>query len=349
MTAAELDPFGLDEWFRGGPPLARRDVGESLHHLHRITASPPDIPGAEVALAALRDLDLLLCHSHRLAPGVWPRIPQLEALLLRLGKVGDHIPRGANDTYGIRNPLPPNTRTYTRTPQEHALYRGLALGESRLDDLLVALVACLVNPVDSPAHVDAARALVAGWEPMIDGVKLMRRAVVAPVMGGQIAPWVSATFTIGGRGYRGPTAAQLPVVLVDWLIWGCNAHDDVYRDYYRYYAAEQPGYRRQMVAAALGCSGGRGLLRKIDGELLQVRDPRAALASLEALADLLRRMYGFRTAHAHIAKPSLPIRPKGAESWGTGEFDPEMLDRLLRYTAAARARVADMEARVRES
>jgi hypothetical protein len=343
-----VDPLGLDEWFRGGLPLARRDVGESLRQLHRIAAAPLEVPDARAALAALRDLDFLLCHAHRLAPGVWPRIPRLEALLLRLGKLGDHIPRGANDTYGIGNEDPPDTRTFTRTPQEHALYRGLALGESRLDDLLVALVACLLNPVDSAAHVDAARALAAGWEPMIEGVKLMRRAVVAPVMGGQIAPWVSATFTIGGRGFRGPTAAQLPVVLVDWLLWGVDADDEVYREYYRYYAAEQPTYRRRMVAAALGCSGGRGLLRKLAHELPRARDHRAAAASLDALGDLLRRMHGFRVAHANLAKPSLPIRAKGADSWGTGEFDPEMLDRLLAHTIRARRQIDLVRERLQE-
>jgi hypothetical protein len=73
----------------------------------------------------------------------------------------------------------------------------------------------------------------------------MRKARVAPVMAVDIAPWVSNVLTIGGQDYRGPTAAQLPAIIVDWLLWGCDVDDPGYRDYFRYYFAEQPSHRRR--------------------------------------------------------------------------------------------------------
>jgi hypothetical protein len=218
---------------------------------------------------------------------------------LACGRAGDHIPRGDNATYGRHNPGPPRTRTFTHTPQERALYEGLALGESRLDELLDGLAVCMLRPVDSPEHVAAAEVLAGRWEPMVDATKLMRKARVAPVMGGQIAPWVSHTFVIGGRPYRGPTAAQLPVVLVDWLIWGVDSADTRYREYHRYYSAEQPGPRRRLVAGVLTATGGRGLLRKL-GDELPGADRRVAARSVAGLGALLQRMHGFREARRRL-------------------------------------------------
>ena len=72
-----------------------------------------------------------------------------------------------------------------------------------------------------------------------------------------------------------------------------------------------------------------------------------ALVSLEGIGALLRRMHGFRAAHLNFARPSLPIREGGDESWGTGEFDPEMLERLLGHTVTARQRVDGMALKLR--
>lgn len=336
-----LDPLRLDEFY-GGKPLARRSlpsVMAALHKATRLACGIRALNGA-TALAILRDLDPLVCAVEARTPGAWQRVDGLEEVLMKCGRVADHIPRGDNATYGLFNPPPPRTRTFTHTPEEHALFRGLAMGESRLDELLGRLAVCLTRRLDDPVHADAAESLAEQWEPMVDAAKLMRRAHVAPVMGAQIAPWVSHTISIGGRGYRGPTAAQLPVVMVDWMIWGIDRVDPIYRDYHRYYAAEQPLPRRRLVEHALRDASGRSLLSRLAEDLPQVADRTVAQRSLDGIDTLLRRMYGFRSAHAVFAKTSLPVRGDGDQSWGTGEFDPEMLDRLLRYTGAARHRLA---------
>ena len=179
------------------------------------------------------------------------------------------------------------------------------------------------------------------WQPMIEAARLMRKARVAPVMAVDIAPWVSNVLTIDGQDYRGPTAAQLPVVLVDWLLWGCDVDDPRYVEYFLYYFAEQPWRRRWLVEQVLACTEGRSLVTRWeeDADRIAPRYRAAARRTRAGLDALLTRMIGFRVSHLRFAKPSLPEREAGERSWGSGQFDPEMLDRLLGHTERAQARL----------
>ena len=321
--AAQLDPYDLDDYFAQpswtDPAIARRAVRTVRRPLPRDPA---------LALAALRDSHLLMCAVERDRPGrTLADHPWLEPLLIDLGDVAGRVPCGDNACYGWANREKPRIRTYTQDPREPILYRGLGRGESQLDELLAALAAA-AEAWPGPQVADHLRRAVAAWAPMVDAVRAMHRHNVADFMGNQLAPWVSHSFTIGGRIYRGPTAAQLPVVLIDHLLWGHDLADPEYREYAAYYIAEQPPVRRGVVDEALHRLGSRSLVAAVaDGIDRAARD---------ALELLLRRMYGFRRSHRRLANASLPVRTQGEQSWGTGQFDPAMLDRLLAYTAKAR-------------
>jgi len=336
-----LDPLGLDGFYAQAPVRLRHthDVMTTLRlavrrgHRHGV-----DSPGT--ALAMLRDVDPLLCRLQRHIPDLW-RYDGLEPLLVECGRVAEHPPRGGNDTYGDHNPQDERARLFTGTVEERALYRGLALGESRLDDLLDELAVIATAPLGRPGPAAAADRLTGLWQPMIDAARLMRKARVAPVMAVDIAPWVSNVLTIDGQDYRGPTAAQLPVVLVDWLLWGCDVDDPRYVEYFLYYFAEQPWRRRWLVEQVLACTEGRSLVTRWeqDADRIAPRHRAAARRTRAGLDALLTRMIGFRVSHLRFAKPSLPEREAGDRSWGSGQFDPEMLDRLLGHTERAQARL----------
>jgi hypothetical protein len=319
--AARLDPLGLDGLF------ARPDwPGVTvLPYVRCSTRGHPRNPVR--SLAMLRDVHALMCaHEVRFPGTVLREYPWLEAWLIELGQASGHVPCGDNATWGWANPTDQRARTFTTDPRERVLYAGLGHGESRLDEMLKALC--------EGRYVDA----LAAWEPMIEAARSMHRHNVADFMGNVLAPWVSHAFVIGGREYRGPTAAQLPVVLVDWLLWGVDCDDPAYQEYAAYYMAEQPQARRDLVDDAIGILGGRSICgAALDGE----RHPR----TFEELELLLRRMYGFRRSHRELARASLPVRAKGDDSWGTGLFDPEMLDRLIGHTErmykACRARMTN--------
>ncbi len=328
--AAQLDPLRLDEFFatpRWTSPRAARALLRDIR-------TRPWLPGdPAAALATVRDLHLLMCVVERDTPGrTLIDMPWLDPLLAHLGQVSGRVPCGDNACYGWANRAAPRTRTYTEDPREPILYWGLGHGESLLDELLDALVGAAHAWPGPRVAVELQRA-VAAWEPMVEAVRAMHRHGVAEFMGRELAPWVSHSFEIAGRVYRGPTAAQLPVILIDFLLWGYDCDDAEYREYARYYIGEQPKARRMAVAGALHRLGSRSLLTAAE------RDGMTGEA-WEAFELLLRRMFGFRRSHRVLATASLPIRPAGEEAWGTGQFDPSMLDVLLTRTADARARAA---------
>lgn len=361
-----LDPLGLDGFY--SKPLceyspqaiattlkiaAKRGiqasrVGEWARGF--IMDLPPKNPSIAEALAILRDIDPLLRAQAKHQLDIWKSIPGLEDLLLQCGNVAGHIPCGGNDTYGRFNPPYPRVRNFTGTEEERALFFGLAQGESQLDDLLWELTKCCAYRIGLDGNAVAANQLVEHWEPMIESAKLMRKAQVAPVMSTQIAPWVSNVLTIDGKEYRGPTAAQLPVVLVDGLLWGADVDDAEYREYYAFYASEQPLYRRWLMEHILEVTDGRSLLSRIEEDLPKVIHPVArenARRSLEGLAALLQRIYGFRISHRNFAIPSLStrttVREDREEAWGSGSFDPSMILKLIDYTEQAQERVTVMQ------
>lgn len=306
--AAELDPLGLDALF-GRPDWPQVTV---LPHLAKSSRTLPRNPIR--SLAVLRDVHCLMCaHEVRFPGTVLGEYPWLERWLIELGQAAGAPPCGNNATYGWANPTDERCRTFTTDPRERVLYAGLGHGETRLDELLEALA--------EGRFADA----LAAWEPMVEAARSMHRHNVADFMGNVLAPWVSHAFVIGGREWRGPTAAQLPVVCLDQMLWGYGLPDPAYQEYAAYYMAEQPLARRALVAATVEALDGRPICTAaFDGAFgPQVFDP------LEAL---LRRMYGFRRSHRELARASLPVRAKGDDSWGTGLFDPEMLDRLIRHT-----------------
>lgn len=347
LAVVELDPLRLDPFYRA--PLAHRHPAHVCRILRRAIrrARRLGVPDAATAIAILRDLDPLMCAAERYIPGWW-RMDGLEPLLLECARKCGYPPRGANHTYGTYNPPGERTRLFTGTDEERALYRGLAMGESRLDELLDALAVCAEHRLGSVECAGATAALRLTWQPMIDAAKLMRRARVAPVMAEQIAPWVSNIFRIDGRDFRGPTAAQLPVVDVDTGLWGADADDPVYQAYRAFYSAEQPPHRRARMAAMLDATGGRSLITRFSDEIGRVTpaERSAALAALSGIETLLTRMIGFRESHLRFALPSLPQRAHGEESWGSGSFDPEMMERLRVHTYDARDRARELAAKL---
>lgn len=324
--AAHLDPYRLDDHF-ANPAWTDRDTTTAA--LYSAVARPIEDDPA-VAMAALRDLHLLMCALEKTHPGTtMAEHPWLDELLVHLGEVAGRSPCGDNATYGWANRVEPHTRTYTTDPRERWLYWALGHGESQLDELLDALnVAAHAWP--GPQVAPELQRAVAAWKPMAEAVRAMHQNDVAPFMGQILAPWVSHAFTIGGREYRGPTAAQLPVTVIHHLLCGYEATDPEYRDYATFYIAEQPVVRRQVLAAALAALGWRTLVGAADQ-----LDPTARAA----LGLLLRVLLSFRRSHRVLARRSLPMRSRGEDSWGTGLFDPTILNVLVAHTDAARTTV----------
>jgi hypothetical protein len=322
------DPLRLDGWFATGPPLAQRPTAELCAQLSRVVAEPfPAQP-----LAALRDLDFLLCVIERREPGGYRQVAGLEELLIRLGRAADHIPRGCNDTYGVVNPVGPRRRTITGLPAEHLLIEGLRAGGVGLENVLTGLETVATGEDPDAVRV-AAAGLAPAWDPMVHAAVRMARMMPLQVFSRDLIPWL-VPVRIGGVVYRAPTGAQFSNSLIDWVLWGVDVaeHDATYRDYALAFMAETPRRHRDTVARTLAATGGRSLLAALP-DLLR---PDTGAAVLDGLTDLVKRIGYFRAVHSRFAVTTLAMR---AADVGSGMQNETQFGPLLGYTRRARTRL----------
>lgn len=336
-TAQELDPLGLDSFFRRCGAVVRQRLDSLLGALTAATreASGRPLTLAE-ALAALRDFDFLLCAVELAEPLAYKRVPGLETLLQELGSTAGHIPRGSVLTYGLCNPLDERMRLFTGRGEERSFVTELTTGMRGLDTVLRGLIALADHPVDSSDAVAGAQQLEAAWEPMIKAAVAMLRTMPPEVFSGEIVSCF-VPLDIGGTHYQGVTGAQTLNVTIDYLLWGVESQDDTYRAYAQANLGDQLPPHRELVAHALDRTGGVSILTHIENQLAggAVRDPVAAETVLQHLESLLRRIGTFRTAHRRLADLNLPLRPTPT---GSGGHTVALLEILASSTFHARER-----------
>jgi hypothetical protein len=337
--ARDRDPLGLDDVFRQPVPVVDRPVEELLGLLAEIVpvGSRSACSDPPAALAALRDLDFLLCAVHRREPLAYKTVPGLEPLLIRLGRSTRQPPRGTNTTYALCNPLDDRMRLFTGLREEHMFIRELAQGLRGLDDVLNRLAVLATHPVDSPEALEATGGLAPAWEPMVATTVMMLRRMPPEVFSGRIVPNF-ATLDIGGASYQGVTGAQNLNIAIDYLIWGVEMPaDSRYHPYARTNLEQQLPAHRELVAEVLDRTDGASLLTHIERQLAAAPhgDWRTARTVLTHIADVLRRISTFRAVHRQLAALNLPLR---ATKTGSGGHTLDLLDLLAASTTKARRR-----------
>ena len=337
--AQSVDPFELDTFFRHTIAVVEEPLEKVLRQLNIIvrdteTSAFDSVPAA---LAALRDIDFLVCAVHLADPFAYKSVPGLESLLVRLGQRAGQIPRGSNSTYGPCNPPDERMRLFTGLPEERMFIHAIADGLRGLDGVLCGLATMAHNPVDSPPVVAAAGGLEPAWEPMIEASVRMLRGMPPEVFSGRIVPCF-VPLDVAGTTYQGITGAQSPNVGIDYLLWGVESADDEYLSYARTNLSEQLPSHQQLIDEVLERTGGVSLLTHIERELSTATrlDVTAAAAVLAHLESLLRRIGTFRAAHRRLAELNMQRRTTQV---GSGGHTLHLLDELGASTRQARHRV----------
>jgi hypothetical protein len=296
-------------------------------------------------MAALRDLDFLLCAVQLKRPAAYKAVAGLEELLVSLGKVAGHNPRGSNITYALCNPLDERMRLFTGLAEERMFVTELARGLRGLDEVLRGLIGIADHGLDSAAAASAAEALVPAWEPMIGATVAMLRGMPPEVFSGRIVTSF-IPLDISGTEYQGVTGAQNLNIAIDWLLWGAGSSDISYVSYARTNLGEQLPAHRELVAAALERTRGATLLDHFDWQLSHggIADWGTADQVLRHVESLLRRIGSFRAAHRRLADLNLPLR---AEPTGSGGHTIDLLEALAAATLDARNRVRTLRDVVR--
>ncbi|MER7516334.1 monodechloroaminopyrrolnitrin synthase PrnB family protein [Streptomyces sp. NPDC126499] len=325
MTLYDLVVPGLDERsdpryrmadIRAADPLGADAVLAALPAMNADADTPaltvalralvPDLDRAAEwsvvdALAAMRDLGILLGSLKR--HGVQPvaAVPEVLPVLELIGRRTDMVPRDTVHHYTAWNPAGPRRRTYTGHPMEAHLQEAVRMV---FPGLVAALDTCArvarLEPYD-PGFALALDRTAQHVQSIVDAIDLTVAHVTPEYFARTLRPYFEE-IDVDGRSYLGPAAAQIPLWLIDLTLWQCDRSDpayDAFLDDSLPYAL--PSWRAFHARHRGGVSAVSKLSAAVSWESGRRLPPELA-ASARSLARVLRLLKSFRARHVTLAR-----------------------------------------------
>ncbi|WP_340560424.1 monodechloroaminopyrrolnitrin synthase PrnB family protein [Streptomyces sp. GSL17-111] len=290
-------------------------------------------------LAAMRDLGIVAgsVKRHGVQPG--RVVPELMPVLRELGRRTDMVPRDTVLHYCVWNPTGERRRTYTGEAPEHVLQDAVRQAFPRLHAALELGEELSRTEPWEPAFAPLVHGIGAHTTVMVDVIDQVAADVSPEFFARTMRPYFEE-FSVDGLPYLGPAAAQVPLWLVDEVVWLSDAGVD---EYEQFVLDSVPYGLPRWRALHAGWHGAPSAV----GRLLTAADgPRkdAVRAGAAALVDLLRTVTTFRGRHLRIARAAygedLRLYPVGS---GGGSVDllQEVLLLTRQNARLARERAAD--------
>ncbi|MFI1394835.1 monodechloroaminopyrrolnitrin synthase PrnB family protein [Streptomyces sp. NPDC020681] len=298
------DPLGADAVLAAVPAMnADADVAALTVALRTLVPEPDLVAALSVtdALAAMRDLGILLGSLKR--HGIQPvaAVPEILPVLEELGRRTDMVPRDTVHHYTTWNPLGRRQRMYTGDTME-----------ANLQDAVRMVFPSLVASLDTCAELARLEPYEPGFalaldrtaqhvQSMVDSIDFTVENV-SPVFFAQQMRSYFEEIDVAGVDYLGPAAAQVPLWLVDLTLWQSDrsnpAYDAFLEDSVQY---SLPSWRDHFAAHRGGTSAVSKLSAAISWEAADRLPPQLA-ASAASLAHVLRILKTFRARHITIAR-----------------------------------------------
>lgn len=288
-----------------------------------------EIGSEAMALAAMRDVGILLGSLKRHGLEPISAVPQIEPLLAQLGEFCAMVPRDTVLHYTSWNPDGPRRRAYTDDPQERLLQAAVVkVFPSLSASLCVSEWLRDIGPQDARCAplVDSLHDLATVMVESIDGVV----RDVSPVFFARTLRPYYEDISIGGRAYLGPAAAQVPLWLIDLCIWASDRSSESYRRFldasvpyclpsWRSYY-EQLGTTESLVSRLRHCL-----------ENPTTAQDHNVLRSADSIARLLRMLKTFRGRHLGLARKAYAPEVRLYEE-GSGGAPIALLKEILDLT-----------------
>ncbi|MGX4656256.1 monodechloroaminopyrrolnitrin synthase PrnB family protein [Micromonospora sp. SCSIO 07396] len=302
-----LDPLNADSaCFRLRTMNTQTDVSAIVGALRALIPGLDEVAtySLDECLSAMRDLGMFLGSLKRHGVEPLPVVPEVTAVLEELGRRTDMVPRDTVHHYTTWNPVGHRQRMYTGDPQERFLQESVRMV---FPDLRTGLNTCDVLADTAPTDPEFAPLLDelnVRLHAMVDSIDLVLQHV-SPVFFARVLRPYFEEITVSGRELLGPAAAQVPLWLVDQVIWATDRSEPGYDEFIRhsvpyslprwrsYYTRWSEG--RSVVSRLVDAYGG------LDGATTGRESP-VLRRGAEALARVLRTVVVFRGRHLGIAR-----------------------------------------------
>lgn len=332
---AILDPLGLDDCFSSSFALMAENGAEGVcrfihNHLVRFRLEEVGM-SSQNALAAQRDLGFFLGAISR--HGVKAEHNSaLERALLILAQITEEDAPDTVWSYSTRNPRGNRTRLFTGLKEERDFVLSLDTALKSLYLTIAGLEALSDFGLDDPLFGLLVRESALRFSEMSTAIQGIRKTVAPEVFSGKIRPFFDPRY-IGEKKYNGSNGAQMPMIVLDSLIWA----EDEGEDYLRY-REENLGYSPPNLLKHFNEVSRRKSLvsrvREVSSKKFSEAKREVVRSSLLGLADMATAVIGFRSPHLTLAVRNMAVRPEG--SVGSGGYDLNVLRQLLTKTVEAK-------------
>lgn len=333
-TAAiqSLDPLRFDEFV---PKIQLANSQKDTSFLVRtLEAQCTSLTQAEIcskstALAAMRDVGILLGSLKRHGIEPLSAVPHIEPWLLHLGAVSDLIPRDTVLHYTVWNPDGDRRRAYTADPQEYTLQAAVVQVYPKLSaSLFISAELQLMEPSDArfSVLVSCLNDLTIAMVTAIDGVV----EEVSPVFFAQELRPYFEDIQIGCDSYLGPAAAQVPLWLVDLCVWASDRCSKKYNNFLNESIPYCLPSWRKHYNRHIGC---RSVVSKLQADFNNgdKQHDHNLIKSALSVGQLLRTLKTFRGRHFGIARKAYAPDVRLYEH-GSGGAPIELLKGLIDLT-----------------
>ncbi|HET9139512.1 monodechloroaminopyrrolnitrin synthase PrnB family protein [Actinophytocola sp.] len=296
-----LDPLAADEACGRLPELnARRDVGAMAATLSALLPSGPVLSALshDECLAAMRDLGMFLGSMIRHGLDPLEAVPHAEPILVELGRRTDMIPRDTIHHYSEMNPTGARQRTYTADPQEADAIESVRIAMRRFGPATGLAERLAGTEPDRPEFAVLLGELAEELGAFVTSMKLAHERLTPEFFFDELLPYFDEV-TVAGEPYLGPTAAHIPLFVLDTLVWESD-HGSAELAEHRLWALSytMPRWRllRERWLAV------PSLVTRVHAAL---RDPAAGTTvhdSAVALTAVLRALVVFRGKHVAYAR-----------------------------------------------
>jgi monodechloroaminopyrrolnitrin synthase len=329
---ARRDPLGIDLAMAELPDINSRADTDSIKRMLRHTSDilrdhPLDNPAD--ALAIIRDADFLTSSLLRHGENPFKETPELEEKLIQAGSVANTVPRGTVFTYAAANPTGERRRSFTGSTEEDAFISAVTRSVVALDGAVDKIGGISLFSTDQQLQ-EALTNSSQAMDEMIRSIVEVMRVVPPEYFTNHMRPYFES-LTIGGKNYTGSGGAQIQLVAIDFMLWGCEGNDPEYLTFFE----ENVGYltptQQKSLEAYLKSNGEKGIVSLVT-EGQEFED-----ASRQATVDLLKKIKKFRYPHRKVAQDNFKLRPDDAV--GSGSYKPDILDVLIDKTQGAIERI----------
>jgi monodechloroaminopyrrolnitrin synthase len=347
---ARADPLGSDAVFH--QLLQFNTVGDIegiAQALAEAVAGIPQMTGSDFirCSAAIRDLSILGGSLIRF--GVEPTlcVPGFdEALQFLAAQIRTPIPRDSFIDYTLRNPPGERERTFTSLPEETLFIDSLRRGMAAVDACLIHVLNAYTFPFAHQHYADSLHAAALSFQDMIDGIVRVKRKITPEAFTHSIRPFFEP-FCVAKQALSAPSGAETPILNIDQILWGADRTDEIYTVYFQANIIRLPAIYQEISQVF---AREQSLITQIKARLAYGQAfNQEELRSLQALHQLLTKIYMFRMPHYKVAEENVILRQReqgegqkiaGSSGFGLSETR-YVLDQTIscrRVTAMALAR-----------